>query len=355
MATEGSIYQRKDGRWAAQYTDAKGKTRYLYRKTKAEAKKALREALRDRDEGYVPADKLTVGMYLDEWMDERKNTISYRTWRSQESMIRNRVKPHIGSVRLCKLSGKDVRGMYRRLLSDGLTASTVGNVHVILKQALRDAVREKCIRTNPLDDVKPPKQERKEKDVLTPDEVRRLLDAVSGERFEVVYVLGATCGLRIGEILALRVEDIDLERGTIRIERTLYNGQCSAPKTTSSRRTLTLPQRALQALTRLCKVHGNPSGYLFATSSGKPVDVSNFYKWSFRPALRRAGLPETLTPHSLRHGTASLLLNQNVPVPVVSKYLGHANPGITMKVYAHMIDGTSGMASAAMNEAIGSS
>ena len=93
--------------------------------------------------------------------------------------------------------------------------------------------------------------------------------------------------------------------------------------------------------------------YLFATSTGNPVDVSNFYKWSWRPALRRAGLPETLTPHQLRHGTASLLLNQNVPIPVVSKYLGHANPGITMKVYAHMIDGTSGMAAQGIDDALG--
>jgi site-specific recombinase XerC len=233
MATEGSVYQRKDGRWVAQYRDAKDKVRYLYRKTKAEAKKALREALQDRDEGFVPADKLTVGLYLDEWMDERRNTVSARTWRVQESMIGNRVKP-----------------------------------------------------------------------------------------------------------------------GTIRIERTLHNGECTAPKTHSSRRTLTLPQRALEALVRLSEVNGT-SGYLFATSSGKPVDVSNFYKWSWRPALRRADLPETLTPHQLRHGTASLLLNQNVPVPMVSRYLGHANPGITMKIYAHMIGDFSGMTASGIDEALG--
>src|SRR5215203_3487716 len=341
MTAEGSVYQRKDGRWVAQYRDAKDKVRYIYRKSKGEARKALREALIDRDEGYVPADKLTVGLYVDGWMAERKNTVSGRTWRVQESMLRNRVKPHVGDVRLSKLTPADVRAMYRRLLSDGLTPSTVGNVHVILKQALRDAVRDKHIRSNPLDDVKPPKLTRKEKQVLTPDEVRRLLDAVKGERFEGAYVLAATCGLRIGEILALRYEDVDLTAGTIRIEHTLYQGKCTAPKTSSSRRTLTLPQMALDSLGRLCQSSSNPTGYLFATGSGKPVDVSNFYRWSWRPALRRAGLPETLTPHQLRHGTASLLLNQNVPVPVVSKYLGHANPGITMKVYAHVIDGTS--------------
>jgi integrase len=87
MGTEGSVYQRKDGRWVAQYTDAKGKTRYLYRKTKVEARKALREALEDRDDNFVPADKITVGMYLDEWLDERRQTVSHGTWRVRESII----------------------------------------------------------------------------------------------------------------------------------------------------------------------------------------------------------------------------------------------------------------------------
>ena len=173
-------------------------------------------------------------------------------------------------------------------------------------------------------------------------------------RFEGVFYLCSLVGLRIGEALALRYEDVDLERGTIRVERTLHEGECSAPKTSCSRCTLSLPQRALEALVRHCGGRNNPTtGYLFATASGKPVDLSNFYRWSWRPALRRAGLPETLTPHQLRHGAASLLLNQNVPVPVVSRYLGHANPGVTMKIYAHMIDGTSGMAADDIDEALG--
>ncbi len=111
MGGEGSVYQRKDGRWVAQYRDTKDKVRYIYRKSRGEARKALR----DRDEGYVPADKLTVGLYVDGWMEERRNTISARIWRVQESMLRNRVKPHVGDVRLSKLTPADVRAMYRRL------------------------------------------------------------------------------------------------------------------------------------------------------------------------------------------------------------------------------------------------
>ena len=165
---EGAVYRRKDGRWVAQYRDARGKVRYVYRKSRGEAKKALREALAYRDEGCVPADKLTVGLYLEGWMEDRRDTVSAKTWRVQESMVRNRVNPYIGDVRLCKLTPADVRGMYRSLLSDGLTRSTVGRVHAILKQAMRDAVRDKHIRDNALEEVKAPKQERKEKHVLHP-------------------------------------------------------------------------------------------------------------------------------------------------------------------------------------------
>ncbi len=272
MTAEGSVYQRKsDGRWVAQWKDAKGKTRYRYRATKAEAKKALREALKDRDDGFVPAEKLTVGMYLDEWMDERKNTVSTRTWRVQESIVRCRMKPHIGDTKLCKLSPSDVRGMYRHLIRDGLKPSTVGHVHVILKGAMREAVREKRIRTNPLDGVKPPKQTRTEKNVLTPDEVRRLLDAVAGDRFECAFYILALTGVRIGECLALRFDDLDLDAGTIKVSRTLYHGECWEPKTPNSRRPVPLPQKALEALVRLC--NRSDGRIPLCHSSGKPVDV----------------------------------------------------------------------------------
>jgi integrase len=292
-------------------------------------------------------------MYLDEWIAERKNTVSAGTQRVHESIIRSRIKPHIGTVILCKLSGKDIRELHRRLLSNGLSASTVGHTHRLLKQVMRDAVRDKYIRDNPLDEVKPPKQKGNgKKPVLDAEQLERLFETVRGDRFECAFYLMALCGLRIGECLALTFDSLDLERGTIRIEHTLYNGQRFDTKTPSSRATLTLPQRALEALRRHCDgLDGG--GYLFATSSGKPVDVSNFHKWTWKPALRKAGLPENLTPHGLRHGTGSLLAEQNVPLPVISRYLRHANPRITSQVYLHELGDTSGVASAAMDAALG--
>ncbi len=125
MTAEGSVYQRKDGRWVAQYRDARGK---MHTSTARPRRKLRRLSGKHSRTGTTTSyPQLTVGMYLDEWMDERKNTVSHRTWRVQESIIRCRIKPHVGSNRLTKLSGKDVRRFYRRMLSDGLSASTVGH------------------------------------------------------------------------------------------------------------------------------------------------------------------------------------------------------------------------------------
>jgi integrase len=353
LATEGSVYRRKsDGRWVAQYRDANDKVRYLYRKTKAEAKKALREALQDRDDGHVPADKLTVEKYLEDWMGERRNAVSARTWRTQESLLRNTVIVHLGDKRLSNLSPDDIRELYRRQLRDGLSPTTIGFIRTLLKGSMRDTVRTKYIRTNPLDDVTPPKQARNEKEILSPEELKLLLDTVRGSRYEGVFYLCSLVGLRIGECLALKYDDIDLERGTVRIERTLHEGQCYPTKTPSSRRVLTLPQMAVECLIRHRERQPNPAGYIFATSTGRPISATSFYERFWRPALRECSLPTTLTPHCLRHGTASLLLNQNVPIPVVSKYLGHSNPQVTMRTYAHMIDGTSGMAADGIDAAL---
>ncbi len=97
-----------------------------------------------------------------------------------------------------------------------------------------------------------------------------------------------------------------------------------------------MPQRVIQP-------------YLFSTRTGKPVAAPNFHVLSWSKRIREAGMPDTLTFHKLRHCAASLLLNEGVPVPVVSRYLGHANPDITMKVYAHVLDGTSHVAASAMD------
>src|SRR5215203_4853517 len=352
--SEGSVFRRADGKWCAKWKDATGTWRYLYRKSKAEAKKDLRQALKDRDEGIIPPTKMTIGVLLDEWLEEIRENVSHRTWLNREGFVRLHIKQNIGTTKLAKLSTDDVRRLYKRKSGEGMASSSVNKIHVTLDQAMRYAVRSKYIHANPLDDVKPPTVKARATDVLTPEQVNRLLDTAYGDRLEAAYFLGALCALRVGGTLSLRFEDLDLIEGTISINRTLWRSETYPPKTDASRATIKIPSRALDALRRHAARNGNPKeGWLFATKNGNPVTAPNFHTWGWKRMLRKAGLPESTTFHQLRHGTASLLLSENVPVPVVSKYLRHASPGITMTTYAHMIDGTGGMAADGIDAALG--
>jgi integrase len=342
--SEGSVFRRKDGKWCGKYKDLDGRYRYLYRRTKSEVRLALREAIQDRDDGIISVDNLTMGLLLDQKLENTRNTISYRTWINQESIIRLHVKPYLGSKKLSELSPEDVRVLYRIKLLE-LSSKTVKRIHTILNQVLREAVASKYLRSNPLDHVKPPKEFRSERKVLTPDQVGLLLDTVKGHRCEGVFVLGVSCALRIGEILALRWEDIDFSRGTLQVNRTLWRGNVYPPKTSSSRRTIRLPEIALEVLRR----NQRDQGWVFPTSGNKPLAAHNFHKCYWKRTLREARLPD-ITFHQLRHTSASLLLNSGVPVIAVSKYLGHADSGVTMRTYAHLIEGMDGLAAEGMNQ-----
>lgn len=350
MMAEGTVFQRSDGRWCAKYNDADGKTKYLYRKTKQLAKQALRQALKDRDDNIIPANRLTLNDALDSWLDGMRDGVSRRTYVNRESLVRIHIKTHpIAAVRLTKMDAGDLRAFYR-VKSKTLSPATVGRLHDVIKKSINPYVKAKRLRTNPAHEVKPPKDHARELDVLKPEQLHRLLDVVRGSRYEGIIVLGACCALRIGEALSLRYEDVDLTAGTISIRRTLWKGKTYPPKTPQSRRTLTMPSVAREWLVRHRESNGNPkTGYIFRTANGTPIANENFWRWGWKPALRNAGLDEGLHYHDLRHGAISLLLQQGIPVPVVSAYAGHADPAITMKVYAHVISGTSGMAARGMD------
>jgi len=326
--SEGSVFKRKsDGNWCAKYKGLDGKYHYIYRKSRQEAKQALRAELQLRDAGRTPVanNGLTVGEAAETYFENLD--VSERTLQERRYLVRNHLLPVLGHRKVSTITLDTIRTLYRQ---SRLAPSSIKLIHTIL----RNALPKQC-----MEDVKPPRARSKEMDILSKQELLHLLDTVKGDPYEGVFVLMALCALRIGEALSLRWEDIDFENGTLLVRHTLWQGRVSEPKTPSSRRTIKLPSMALDVLgNSYKKVGGVKEGHIFATSTGNPINYSNFYTRHWKPALRAAGLSKALTPHKLRHGAASLLLNENVPIPVVSKYLGHANPGITMKVYAHMIE-----------------
>ena len=177
-----------------------------------------------------------------------------------------------------------------------------------------------------------------------------MFDAVKGDRLEALYILAVTTGLRQGELLGLKWDDIDLEVGTLQVRRTLTTAKggpvLSASKTKGSRRTVRLSQTALEALRshlerqleEIDQAGGlwSENGLIFASEAGEPLDRRYITTHRFKPLLKRTGLPQ-IRFHDLRHTCATLLLAQNVNPKVVSEMLGHATLAITLDTYSHTL------------------
>jgi integrase len=251
------ITKRKDGRYMARYTvhtpdGPRRKT--IYGRTYKEVEQQLAVARGDAARGLVfDADNLKVGEYLDRWLkDSVADTVRQTTFERYEQIVRAHIRPALGNLKLKDVTPVHVRGVYRQKLEAGLSPRTVQYVHVTLHKALKQAVADGLIPRNATEAVKPPQVRREEIHPLTPEQVKTLFEAAKGKRLEALYVLAVTTGLRQGELLGLKWEDVDLDAGTLQVRRTLTTAKggpvLAAPKTKGSRRTVKLTQTALQAL-----------------------------------------------------------------------------------------------------------
>jgi integrase len=368
---EGSITRRKDGLYMARYTvempDGMRKRKTIYGKEREEVAEKLIEALSNRNRGLVfDADNLKLGEYLGRWLtDSVRDTVRPTTFERYEQVVRLHIRPVLGKVKLKNLTSAHVRGLYRQKLDSGLSSRTVQYVHVTLHKALKQAIADGLIPRNVTEAVKPPQVRREEMQPLTAEQVKVLFKAVKGDRLEALYVLAVTAGLRQGELLGLKWDDIDLEVGTLRVRRTLTTAKggpvLSAPKTRGSRRTVRLSQMALEALRshlerQLEEIDSvgsmwRENGLIFASESGEPLSRQHVTARRFKPLLKRAGLPP-IRFHDLRHSCATLLLSKNVNPKIVSEMLGHATIAITLDTYSHVLPTMQESAARAMEAAL---
>ncbi len=366
---EGSIYKRKDGYWVGQYgvQTADGvKPRYIYGKTRAAVSEKLTRALADRNGGLTfDAGKTTVGEYLDRWIEDSvRDTVRQRTYERYEQLVRVHLKPAFGRVRLGALSPAHVRALYREKLDAGLSPRTVRYVHVTLSKALKQAAADGLIPRNAAASVKAPKPAKKEITPLSREQVGAFFAAVSGERLEPLYVLAVTAGLREGEILGLKWEDVDLDSGMLQVRRSLSEARSGrifeAPKSGKGR-SIRLTQKALNALREhrrrqleeRMKSAGlwQESGLVFPSRVGTPLGGRNLNR-SFKRDLERAGLPRTFRFHDLRHTCATLLLKQGLHPIFVQQLLGHGDVSLTLNVYSHVLPDMGDQATTAMEVAL---
>ena len=345
---EGSIYRRKDGRWVGQY-EVGGKRRYVYGKTRKEVASKLTKALADRNEGLVfDSDHLTVVQYLDRWLDSIRDTVRESTWVRHEINVRVHLKPALGRVRLGKLNPLQVQSFYRYKLDQGLSAASVLKIHSTLSKSLKQAVRWRLVPLNVCMAVVLPRITKPEIQPLDAQQMKALLKAAQGTDLYALWVLMATTGVRVGEALGLRWEDLDLDARTLRVNRTIYRGQSCLPKTDSSRRTVKLSRLATEAL----RQHSQQCEWVFPTSIGTTINVNNLRYRSWKRLLERAHLPSGTRIHDLRHSSATLLLSKGVPIKVVSEMLGHSDVSITLSIYAHVLPDMQDGAAEAMDDAL---
>jgi integrase len=365
---EGSISRRKDGRWEAKYTahTADGpKRRALYGKTRKEAADKLAQVLANRAIGYtLDTENITVGGYLDRWLnDSDRGSVRTSTYERHEQVVRLHLKPALGRVKLSKLTPAHVQGLYRDKLDSRLSPATVQQIHAVLHKALAQALRWGMIPRNPADAVKAPRPAPEEMRPLSPDEALKLVEAVHGDKLEALYILAVQTGMRQGELLALKWEDVDLNRGVIHVRRTLVRSRgrlaLGEPKTKKSRRPVNLTNVAVEALKthlgqqlediqRLGDLYRD-DGLVFTSGVGTLINPSNLRRRSFKPLLQRARLPQ-IRFHDLRHTCATLLLSRNANPKLVQELLGHATVAITLDTYSHIIPGMGNLTARTMED-----
>ena len=354
---EGSIRKRKDGRWEGRYVvghdpiTGKMISRNVLGKTQAEVKEKLRAAIENSKRlDYTQTGKYTVGQWMDEWFEAyAKVKVRPSSHQTYKGYIENHIKPNIGDIPIEKLTSLQLQKFYRLLLTEGrvpriesekqpkgLSAKTVRNINQVISSAMDMAVRHKLILSNPTEGCELPKVEHREMKTLPAEQLGAFLREAKESGVYELYYMDLATGLRRGELLGLKWEDIDLQNGIIHVRRQVarVDGEVKEMplKTKNSYRNISISQDAVAMLTEM-EAHRS-SDYVFPSSTGGPISPDSVNNMLHR-VLKRAGLP-SIRFHDLRHTFATLALQNGVDIKTVSGMLGHFSAGFTLDTYAHV-------------------
>lgn len=348
--TEGSIRHRKDGRWEVRLS-IEGKRESLYATTQAELVGKIKAREKAAADG-IPAvnGRHTFGEYCEEWLAAKAGKVRPRVHVRYAELLRVHVLPTLGRIPLAKVTPAQLERLYGERVQAGASTGTVRNVHAVIRNALGQAERWGQIVRNVATLVSPPAVTRPEMRTLDEEQLQQFLVAAIGERFESLFVVAVTTGMRQGELLALRWQDLNLDRAQLSVTRSLtwtkkQGPMFVPPKTKKSRRQIELTKVAVTALRahrtrqleqRLAVADAwEDQGLVFPNEVGRPMDGSNLSERDLQRVFVKAGL-EPIRFHDLRHTAATILLGRGVHPKIVSEMLGHADVRITLDLYSHV-------------------
>lgn len=362
---EGSITQRKDGTWTGyvltnKFVKGRRQRRYASGPTYEDVRRELVQLQSAVDAGQsIDPTELTLDAYLTHWLDSNvRPSVAESTYKFYERHVRIHIIPAIGHVKIRRLNELHVEQMIAELDRNGLGRTSQGNVHSTLKRALQRLV-PRTIPYNPCVGVSKPRGQKIEIHPLDRDQAERLMDCSQVDRLHALYVTALLSGARQGELFALCWDDVDFDDPALTIRKTVSDGNegliVKIPKTKSSRRRVTLPDRAITVLQDHRKrmlVEGHTSGPVFCDTTGGHLRRQNVLRRSFKPLLLTAELPK-IRFHDLRHTHATLLLLAGENPKVVSERLGHSKVSITLDIYSHVLPSMQRQAAAKLDEMFG--
>jgi integrase len=360
---EGSIYKRSDGWWCASvtlgYNPKTGKPirRVFYGKTRQEVAQKLAKILPQVNAGLIAPEKYTFGNWFHLWLESYKRPmVRQNTYERYAHFARKHILPYLEKIPLERLRPEILQSFIAAKEKEGLNPNTIKYLQVIIHAALQKAMDLGYIPRNPADFVTLPKRRQKEIRILSPEELQRFLAAAKKHRLFPAFLLLATTGMRRSEVLGLRWQDVDLERGTVSVNQVLVplvrGVTFEEPKTKQSRRTIPLLPEVVEELQTWRKkwleeklalgADWPETDLVFPSEIHTPFLPRNFTR-VFHSIRREAGIVG-FTVHGLRHSAASYLLAKGVHPKVVAEVLGHSSITITMDVYSKIIPGLKEMA-----------
>lgn len=361
---EGSIRQRKDGTWEARVTvgilaNGKQNRKSLYGKTRQEVAVKMTDLLNNLQKGLiVNPTEMTLNEWLDYYMLEyKKRYVKPTTYINYTVKVKNHIKPIIGHYKLKALRQDIIQKFINSLSDKGLAPSTVEDIYKLLRNALETAVDDGLIVKNVANKVKLPKVPKPKINVLTQEQQNDFVKQAKETYMGSIYILDLCTGMRLGELLGLKWEDIDFKEQQLQVVRTIrkvkdpdnsdesWHLEFGTPKTTASQRIIPLNETAIKLLQDVRKQQWlnkmkagsayEDNGLVFATQLGRPLDPTNMRR-TFYTICSKIGL-EGLHPHCLRHTFASRGAENNVDVRVMQRFLGHSTIKETAETYTHVL------------------
>lgn len=360
VTRKGQTYTYWEARITTGYDPGTGKQiqRSFSGKTQKEVREKMQAVAVELNNGtYKEPTKMTVGEWLDIWAKDYLGGVKITTVLNYTQHIKNHIKPAMGAIKLEALNTHMIQGFYNDLGRPhgdtlGLSPKTIKNVHIVLHKSLQQAVKNGYLRFNPADACELPRVERKEIKPLDNASMATFIEAVHGHRFETVYLTMLFTGMRRGEICGLTWDCVNLDKGSILVNKQLQNipgkpGEFHLVSTKNGKsRTIAIAA----SLTALLKKHKakqnedrlkagplwNDNGFVFCNEIGERLSPNTVYH-TYKRIAASIGLPDARL-HDLRHSFAVASIQAGDDLKTVQANLGHATASFTLDVYGHVTE-----------------